>query len=200
MTLQSFLETFETAAPTSSRNASTKLSADEIENIRSAAYEAGYSSGWEDAQKAENDGRLRVEAEFERNVQNLVFTYSEAVDCVRGELKGFVAALIEGFFPELVPDLLREHVRSELLKIADDCVETPIEIVTSPDGEPILKELLESDLPMEISLVSDPTLASRQVYVRIAEREIEVNISPLLDALRSQFKAVAVDQDRIANG
>ena len=185
MTLQNLLETFEPMATAATRNSSDILGAGDIERIRSQAYEAGYASGWEDAQKADDDGRQRIEAEFERNIQNLVFTYSEAVDCIRGELKGFVEALIEGFFPAITSDLVREHVRGELLKLADELVETPIEIVTSPDGEAILAEMLQGDFPLQVTLVKDPTLASRQVYIRVAEREIEINTAPLLEALRA---------------
>ena len=200
MTLQNLLETFEQGkAP--SKKAPAELDAADVEAIRSAAFEAGYASGWEDAQKADAEAQNRVTAEFERNIQNLVFTYSEAVDCVRGELKGFVSAVIEGFLPEVATDLTREHIRTELLKIADDLVEVPVEIVTSPDCKPLLEKLLENDFSLDIRLIEDATLAPLQVYIRIGEREIEVNVDPLVDALRTQFQAVAeTGQERIVNG
>ncbi len=200
MTLGSFLETFETPNAARKRQQEEPGDAERLEQARSEGFEAGYTSGWEDAKKAEADSRFRVEAEFERNIQNLAFTYNEAVDRVRGELKTFVAALVHGFFPEIVPDLLREHVRAELLKVADDMVEVPIEIVTSPDCSPLLTDMLQSDFSLQIELVEDESLAARQVFIRIAEREIEVNITPLLTALKAQFNAVSKpNADRIAN-
>ena len=200
MTLQNLLETFETEG-----SAKVALSGQpdpkEMESIRAEAFENGYSSGWEDAQKADGAARERVEAEFERNIQNLVFTYSEAVDCVRGELKNFLSAIINGFLPEIVPDLTREHVRNELLKLADDMVEAPVEIVCSPDSKALLEELLHSNATLEIRLIEDGSLAARQVYIRIAEREVEVNVSPLIEALRVQLRAVAEDvTERTSHG
>jgi flagellar assembly protein FliH len=200
MTLQNILETFETES-----SASVALSGQpdpkELEAIRAEAFESGYSSGWEDAQKADGAARERVEAEFERNIQNLIFTYSEAVDCVRGELKSFLSAIINGFLPEIVPDLTREHVRNELLKLADDLVEAPVEIVCSPDSKALLEELLHSNAALEIRLIEDGSLAARQVYIRIAEREIEVNVTPLIEALRVQLRAVAEDvTERTSHG
>lgn len=192
MTLQNFLETFDTES--GGKVALTgQPDPKVVESIRAEAFESGYSSGWEDAQKADGEARERVEAEFERNIQNLVFTYSEAVDCIRGELKNFLSAIINGFLPEIVPDLTREHVRNELLKLADDLVEAPVEIVCSPDSKPLLEELLHSNAALEIRLVEDGSLAARQVYIRIAEREIEVNVAPLVEALRIQLRAVAED-------
>ena len=121
MTLQNLLETFEARRREADKPPGA-VDPKEVETIRTEAFESGYSSGWEDAKNADTEARLRVEAEFERNIQNLVFTYSEAVDCIRGELKTFLSAVVEGFLPEIVPDLTREHVRSELLKIADDLI------------------------------------------------------------------------------
>lgn len=200
MTLQNLLETFDgQQRPT--EKSSESLNAKDAETIRTEAFETGYSSGWEDAQKADSEARNRVEAEFERNIQNLVFTYSEAVDCIRGELKTFLSAVIEGFLPEIVPDLTREHVRSELLKIADDLIEAPVEIVCSPDSRSLLEELLHGNSALDIRLVEDGSLAARQVYIRIAEREIEVNVAPLIEALRAQLRAVAeTDLERTSHG
>lgn len=196
MTLGNLLETFE-ASDHAKKEPSSGVDPAEVEKIRSEAYEAGYASGWEDAKNADSETRTRIEAEFERNIQNLVFTYSEAVDCIRGELKSFVTAILEAFLPELIPDLTKEHVRGELLKIADEMVEAPIEIVTAPDSRPLIEELLEKDFSHSINLIEDETLAPRQVYIRIAEREIEVNVSPLVDALRTQLKAVVeTEQER----
>ena len=95
----------------------------------------------------------------------------------------------------------REHVRSELLKMADDLVEAPIEIMTSPESRPLLEELLEKDFPLNIGLVEDATLAERQVYIRIAEREIEIDVAPLVKALRTQLEAVVeTKEERTAHG
>ena len=190
MTLGNLLETFDPLKAKTSKSESAILEPAEIEQIRAKTFEAGYASGWEDATSAGDEARNRVEAEFERNIQNLAFTYNEAVDRVRGELKGFVAALIESFFPAIVPDLLREHVRAELIRIADEFVEVPLEIVVSPDCAPLIEDMLQADFAMKITLLTDENLASRQVFIRMAEREVEVDLSPLLSALQEQFKAI----------
>lgn len=200
MTLENILETFDGRDRDPASAPRTAVAVD-VEKERSQSFDLGYASGWEDAQKSSKEAQQRIEAEFERNIQNLVFTYSEAVDSVRGELKTFISAIIEGFLPEIVPDLTREHVRNELLKIADDLVEAPVEIVTAPDSRALLESLLEKDFSLSIGLVEDATLAPRQVYIRIAEREIEVNIAPVIEALRSQLQAISVSvQDRTING
>lgn len=200
MTLEHLLETFDPLKAKTSSKGTAVLDTAEIEKIRTEAYESGYSSGWDDARNSADDAHQRVEAEFERNIQNLAFTYNEAVDRIRAELKGFVAALIEGFFPELTPELLREHVRAELIRIADEHIEVPLELVTSPDCAALLRDMLQSDFTLKIELITDQNLAPHQVFIRIAEREIEVDLAPLLGALQEQFKAVHhPNEQKVAN-
>ena len=92
MTIGRILESFDGTKSSVAVNSVESL---DPEQIRATAFEAGYASGWEDAKDAETNARQRVEAEFERNVQSLAFTYHEAVDRVRGELVGFVEELVE---------------------------------------------------------------------------------------------------------
>lgn len=200
MTIQKLLETFDPISlKTSSSGEASVLSAAEIEAIRQKGYEEGYSSGWDDATASEAEAHRRVDAELERNIQNLAFTYNEAVDRVRAELKSFVSALVDGFFPDLVLDLTREHVRAELVRMADAHVEAPLEIVTSPDAFEVLQNMLKNDFSLEIELVADSNLAPRQVFVRSHVREIEVDLSPLLSALREQFDAIQQTENRAEN-
>lgn len=199
MTLQRLLETFDPLDAKTSSSQPAVLDAAEAEAVRQQAYESGYASGWEDAKAADEDARQRIDAELERNIQGLAFTYNEAVDRVRGELKTFVSALIDTLFPALVPDLLREHVRSELIRLADEFIEVPIEIVTSPDCTDLLRDMLQSDFSMEIELVSDPNLAAKQVFLRSQQREVEVDFAPLLAALREQFKAIQQTEGKVIN-
>ena len=118
---------------------------------------------------------------------------------MRGELKTFVSALIEGFFPDLMLELTREHVRAELVRMADAHVEAPLEIVSSPDAVGVLQDMLQNDFALEIELVSDENLAPRQVFVRSRVREIEVDLSPLLAALREQFDAIQKTDNKAVN-
>ncbi len=193
MTLQKVLETFDPIDAKGSPSKPWITNSDEIETLRKQSFEAGYASGWDDAKAAESEARNRVDAELERNIQGLAFTYNEAVDRVRGELKTFVSALITSFIPDLTPELLREHVRAELIRLADEFIEVPLEIVAAPDCAELLGDMLKADFSMQIDLVTDPHLAPQQVFVRSNLREVEIDLAPLLGALREQFKAIHED-------
>lgn len=167
-----------------------------LEKLKAEAYEAGYASGWEDAISSDKTARMQLEAEFERNIQNIAFTFAEAVGQVRGELGDLLTAIVERFLPAIAPDMLREHVRSELMTLGEDLSDVPIEVVTSPDCNSTVAEMLSADFSMEIGLVQDESLSPGQVYLRLGNREVEVTLDPLIKAVSGQLDALKDRPDR----
>ena len=55
-----------------------------------------------------------------------------------------------------------------------------LEIVVSPDTEPVLNEVLEQDSKVPFSLTVDPDLLSGQVCLRSKTGECEINLDALL--------------------
>ena len=190
MSIRDLLETFEVMEPAHSNRVGAPTR-ETLETVRTSAYEAGYASGWEDARLADGEAHTRVQAEFERNVEALSFTYHEAVDRVRGELKTFIDALLSEFLPQILPDALREHLRAELLSAAEEGLDLPVEIVVSPDSADLVSELANGSFTVGIELIEDASLAEHQVFVRIAESEKEINLAPLISELKFQLGAMS---------
>lgn len=196
MSIRDLLETFDVLETPAARQIEAGASAS-LENVRTAAFEAGYASGWEDAKASDDEARQRVQAELERNVEAISFTFHEAVDRVRSEVKTFVDSLLTEFLPEIVPDALRAHIRAELLSAAEENLDLPVEIVVSPDCANLVSDLVDGDFKMGIELVEDPSLAANQVFVRIAEQEKEINLAPLVSELKFQLGAISESPDKV---
>ena len=165
-------------------------SAADIATARSEGFEAGYASGWEDAQASDEAARLRVAAEFERNIETLAFTYHEAVDLIRAELFSFIDAVIESFLPPILPELARAHLRDALRAAGDDGLAAQVEIVVSSDSHASVAEMLRDDFALDIVLVEDATLAPEQVFLRIGQRETTIDLRPMVEMLRQQLTAI----------
>lgn len=194
MSLRSLLETFDGKPAALSGNASAGAAPEQdFSADRSRAYEAGYASGWEDALASEEAARLRVAAEFERNVETLAFTYHEAVDLVRAELFEFLEAIIDSFLPPLLPDLTRAHLRDALRKLAEEQTTIPVEIVVSSDSLDLVQGMLGEDFSLDLTVIEDTTLAPNQVFLRMGRRETAIDLAPLVETLRSQLDAMAVN-------
>lgn len=192
MTRHRFLETFsQSPGPPSAPPEAQDL----MEAARAEGYEAGYASGWDDAIASDQTSRMRMAAEFERNIQNLAFTFAEAVTHVRGELRGFLTDIVDQFFPAIAPEALRGHVAAELLRLGEERMDVPVQIVTSPDCNQMIAEMLKADFSLDVALVEDSSLSPGQVYVRLGAREMEVDLGPLIKAVSSQLKAIGTAPD-----
>lgn len=192
MTRHRFLETFDGLSQSSTpREQDTEL----IDAARAEGFEAGYESGWEDAIASDKTSRIRMAAEFERNIQGLAFTFSEAVAHVRGELRNFLGEIVDTFLPAIAPEALRSHIKAELQQLGEAQMDAPVEIVTSPDCNQTISEMLKSDFSFDVSLVEDTTLSAGQVFVRLGSRELEFDLDPLIEAISVQLRAICAESD-----
>ncbi|MGI9395793.1 MAG: hypothetical protein ACR2OY_14195 [Boseongicola sp.] len=165
------------------------LSDVDIEALRSAAYEVGYSSGWEDAGKAQAEQGKHIDAELERCVQDLSFTFHEAVAQLRGELGTLMLAVSEQFIPEILPDLMRATLQEEILKIAEAALHPDVELVASLDTAKNFENTLPTSGQMELRVIAEPSLGPNQAFLRFQEQEIAVDFGPLLKTLKEQLAA-----------
>ncbi|MGR3514761.1 MAG: hypothetical protein ACU0GG_18535 [Paracoccaceae bacterium] len=190
MTRHVFLESFDHGA---SQGPSNEAEARLLDAEKAKSYEAGYASGWDDAIASDKTARLHLEAEFERNIQNLAFTMAEAVTHVRNELGVLLTAITEQLLPKTATDVLCAHIHSELMQLGDDLTEVRLELVASPDCNPTVADMLKSDFSFEIDLVEDQSLSQGQVFLRLGQREIEIDLEPLTRAISGQLAAIRTD-------
>lgn len=191
MSLRRLLEDFEKSP--------TPKAAAQVEPDRSSeAYEAGYASGWDDATAAAVSERKKVDAEFARNIQDIGFTYAEAVSCVRGELSTFIEALLKQVLPASLPDLMVARVKETLTDVAEQSLDMPVELVCAPVSRDVLQEMLEAEGRADIELVEDENLTAHQVFLRFSERETLIDADALIDALKAQFGAMSESEEEVA--
>ncbi len=159
------------------------------EAAHAEGYESGYNSGWEDAVAAERKRRGHMDAEFERCIQDLGFTYHEAVDQVRSELAIFLTELIDALFPAVIPDLLRETIKTETVELAEGHLNPVVKLMAS---ETIVEQLQEMvpESSLEISVESEDSLAPQQAFISLAGQERVIDFQPLVEAIRQQLGAI----------
>lgn len=187
MTRHPFLESFDGLPLERAKDRAVEQT---LETAKAEAYETGYASGWDDALASDKSARLKLEAEFERNIQCLALTFADAVAHVRGELAGLLDAITSQFLPDTAPNVLREHVKSELMKLGDDLTDVPIQVVASEDCSTAVFEMIGKEAGRNIEVIQDTTLAAGQVYLRLGRSEVEVNLQPLVRAISGQLKAL----------
>ena len=162
---------------------SAEISPEELEKQRLEGYEAGYKAGWDDAIRAEEEEQKRIGAEFARNLQDMGFTFHEARAHVMNRLEPLLLGMIEKVLPELVSQTIGHSIVEELLPLASDAADTPIEVVVHPSCRTQLEPLLASTTAIPITLTEEPSLAEGQVYLRAGSQEKHLDFTGALERM-----------------
>ena len=92
------------AEPTSEASSETN------EDQQLQAFEKGYQAGWDDAVKAQADSIAKVSAEFGQNLQDMSFTYHEALSKLTLSIQPVLAEIIDKLLPSLAQKTLGPQI------------------------------------------------------------------------------------------
>ncbi len=171
------------ARPAPAQPQTPSIAPEEAERMRLAGYEAGYQAGWDDAIRQGNEEQARITADFARNIQDLGFTFHEARAHVMHTLEPLLKSMVEKVLPKLVSDTLGQTIMEELLPLAANAADSPIELVMSPSCRATIEPLLQHDSPLPITLVEEETLAEGQVFFRLGNVERHLDLDATIERI-----------------
>jgi len=185
------LETFEhDEAPPSQQ---VEMGHGEFEEARLAAFEKGYTAGWDDAIAAQEAEGAKLRSDVAQNLQDLSFTYHEAREHVLGALQPLLFDIAAKFLPALARETLAQMVAEQLSPVAESLTSTPISVVANPSSLPQIEALLAQQSSLPLVFVAEPTLGEGQVYLRFAETETRVDLDGVIalitEAIHTYFSA-----------
>ncbi|UWP98244.1 FliH/SctL family protein [Aliiroseovarius crassostreae] len=149
----------------------------DLEKARLEGYEVGYQAGWDDAIRAGDEDKSQISAEFARNLQDLGFTFHEARSHIMKSLEPLLANMVEKVLPSLVSDTIGHAIVEEILPLAADAADSPMQVVIYPGGRDMLEALLSQNTSVPIELIEEETLAEGQVYIRMGATEKQIDLS-----------------------
>jgi flagellar biosynthesis/type III secretory pathway protein FliH len=185
--LAQVLEDFGTFS--ASEGARVELSDVALEEQRLQSFEQGYTAGWDDAIKAQSDDKTRVSADLAQNLQDLSFTYRDAINRMSRALKPLLTQVVNKILPKLAHDTLGAQVVEQLTEMVGTQTELPIEIVVSPENSAALRVLLEQETSMPVAIIDEPSLGAGQVYIRFGTVEREINLDIVLGGISEAVDA-----------
>lgn len=199
MTIAHLLEDFTDAADPG--NVLRLLSDVALEDIRLASFEQGYSAGWDDAIAAQDREQHRIAGELARNLEDLSFTYQEAMTQFAASVEPVFSALVD----LVLPDILRAATGPRIVELLTDAAREgaagPAVLYAAPGDLPALHAVLERDLPVPVRVVEDAGLAPSQVRLGIGAGETELDAEALQDAIRRLLGAFTHQtREEIGNG
>ncbi len=159
------------------------ITRDDLEKARLQGYEDGYQAGWDDAVRAEKETQARIDAEFARNLQEMGFTFQEARAHVLDSLEPLLVGMVEKVLPDLVAQTLGQSIVDELLQLAAQVADAPIEVVLKPSCRAALEPKLQAATSIPFTLVEENSVAEGQVYLRAGERERHLDFAGAVERI-----------------
>ncbi|MCV3269884.1 FliH/SctL family protein [Roseobacter sinensis] len=153
------------------------------------AFEKGYQAGWDDAVKAQADSVTKISAEFGQNLQDMSFTYNEALSKLTLSLKPVLTEIVDKLLPDMAQRTLGPQIVDQLMDMIKQQPHQPIEIVVAPSNVETIQSLAEDKLSEPFEIVTEPSLGDGQAFVRIGEVERSVDLEAILSGVREALTA-----------
>ena len=180
------LETFDLPTPVDHFAGTAQA---EIEELRLAAYEQGYSAGWDDAVTAQNDEVARLRADLGRNLLDMSVSYRDARRHVLAALEPLLHDMIAKVLPTLAHQSLGEIILEQLRPVSEAMSAAPIIVKTSAANRDAVERLLAGEPGLPIKVLAEPTLSEGQAYLKLAESEVRVDLDRVIAAIASAVTA-----------
>lgn len=171
-----------------------------IEEAKLAAYEQGYTAGWDDAVAAQADEQGKIKADLARNLQALGFTFQEARQHMLQALEPLLSEMTARLLPEMAREALAPMILETLMPMAEELADAPITILLNPAVRDSVEALLAQATGLPMTIVEEPSLAESQVYLRLGSAETKVDLgratSEIAAAVRGFFDLNEVEERR----
>lgn len=160
-----------------------------LEDHKLQAFEAGYQAGWDDATKAQADEKEKITADLSQNLLDMSFTYHEALSKLTTSLEPVIAQIMEKLLPQLVAQSLCAHIMEQIKAVLGDEADHPIEIVVSEKNIDLVTEILNDKISAPFQLVGHDTVGEGQAFIRLGQRESEINLDMLIEEASKALNA-----------
>lgn len=175
------------------------LSSEGIEDQKLQSFEEGYQAGWDDAVKAQTDATMKVSSEFGQNLQDMSFTYQEALSKLTMSFKPVMTQVVDKLIPAFVGQAVCAQIIETLHELVKDHAGQPIEIVVAPENVETIKELGEASLTEIYEIIEESSLGRGQAFVRIGSNERSIDLDSVVLGVSEALKAFfhEIEQENI---
>lgn len=166
-----------------------ELSTEATEDQQLQSFENGYQAGWDDAVKAQADSVAKVSADFGQNLQDMSFTYHEALSKLTLSMKPVMAEIVDKLLPSLMRGSLGVHIVDQLMEMVKEQPSQPIEIIVAPSQVETIQDIAGDKLADPFEVVAEQSLGDGQAYVRIGSVERSIDLDAVLTGVGEAIAA-----------
>lgn len=166
----------------------TVLAPEELDALRKASYEEGYSAGWDDAVADTQDATALRQTAAEEALQALSFTQNEARDHVLTALAPLLQAMVDTILPELSRATLGTLVAEQVQALTRDSLGAPVVVRGNATLGEVVARLSESHPGLELVFREEPSLADGQARIQLDAAECRIDTDAAIAAVRAALE------------
>ncbi len=163
------------------------LDEDALEEQRLAAFEQGYGAGWEDSVQAQEQNRGQVSAELAKALEDMSFTYHEALTRMTLSLEPMFQSLVHLVLPDCIDRSFAHRLSEQLKDMARTQIDQPIQILVPEGRAAEVEDFLSSDMPQSPRVIEDSSLQPGQARLQVGISRREVDCVDLLSSVQQAF-------------
>lgn len=173
----------------------TSQSREAVEDEKLQSFEDGYKAGWDDAVKAQSQARDHIDSDFATNLQAISFSYHEARVALKKELGEVLESLFLKLLPKIAHDALVPKVVENVMDLASQVAERPIEVAVSPHRMVMMQSAFEDQIQEPFIVTPDESLEKDQVFIRVGSIEQAID----LDTWNSEIQSTISSHLKLPN-
>ena len=195
MTLMTLLEDFGTAKAKPSPSAPAAPALDDASRL--AVFEDGFKAGWDDAMSAQNDDAHRISSQFAQNLQDLSFTYHEAVAHVTKSLRPILSQTVGILLPKIASRSIGPQIIEQIDTLIQSSAQPNVKILTSAEDFEAVSSLLDREVGFPVTCEVNPDLATGQAEMVFDDGEIRIDCQEALAQITALFDGFVFENERI---
>jgi flagellar biosynthesis/type III secretory pathway protein FliH len=170
--------------------AAPRLTVEEVEEVRRAAYENGFQAGAMDAVAAQQAEDARLSAELVTTLKDLSFGFHEASAHVMSNVAPVLRAVVDTVLPDLMSEIVGHTILETVEPLVEEAASIPVRLLVSPGEAPAIRQIIGEAADIPFVIVEDPALERGRAHVKIGAAERHIDVSGVLDRISAAVDAV----------
>ena len=160
--------------------AAPSLSEEEVEDVKLASFEVGYSSGWEDALRAHEDSKTAVSTALKDCLDRASLSRDSAFDQFVASAEMLIDGIVKQILPAISQEVLGQHIRDILVETAQSAIGKRVVISVSPQDFDSMEKISGDWLPEAAELRADSSLKTGQADLSLGDSETHVDLAEVI--------------------
>ena len=139
-----------------------------------AAFDRGYQSGWDDAQKENSADQQRASTALNQALQDLSFTYVEARSQILQDIRTVIEEMIKKILPRAGAELLSHKISEHIEACIRQQQNPSINLETHPSEQTTVDAMLAHRYELFARTTANPELLPGQVRLTLEKTELEI--------------------------